>query len=109
MSNQVSTSPEFIYGTADHANDPVTVTTACILRQIHITESPSHSISIKDGTTEVFVVPAGSGVGTKIDYGDVRFETSFIVDFDASATTGTITAVYKVNHEGNVGSGYSGA
>ena len=106
MSKDVGTLPEWEYGVADHAGDPVTIlSAACLLRQIHITQSPSHDIVVKDGSTTVFIIPANAILGSKVDHGDVKFLTSLIIDFDGSSTTGTVTAVFKANHDGQAGGG----
>jgi len=107
MSNKIGVASQFKYGQTDHADDPVTVYAGpVLLRAAHVTEQPDDTVGIDDGTTaDVFVIPAGTGVGTKIDYGDVKLTTSLIADYGGSATAGKVTFVYVPEHEGLAGDG----
>jgi hypothetical protein len=93
---QGATLPEFKYSVVDIAVDSTEVVNRpALLRGIYINETLSaHDLLIKDNTTTVITIPAESASGTFVNFGDVRFETSLIVDPD-NAATGSITLIYK--------------
>lgn len=95
MSNEVTTSAEFLTSVVDLSTDSTTVYGyPVILRGISVNVALSaHACPITDGSTTTFQVPASAGIGQWIECGDARMAT-LVVDPDNSGT-GTITVVYK--------------
>jgi hypothetical protein len=69
----------------------------CIMYGIAVTAALSaHVCAIKDGTTQVVVVPASAANGALYAFPwGVRFETSLVVDPDDATTTGSLTLFYR--------------
>ncbi|MDB4351914.1 hypothetical protein OAA60_00610 [Porticoccaceae bacterium] len=107
MASSNETAPEWLYGLVTGTDNSTTVYPGpCLVRGILVRAGMSaHTAVIKDGTTEVAVMPASLGGGSWMEMGDVRFDTSLVFDPDDSMSTGTFTVIYKPNHEGLVGSG----
>jgi hypothetical protein len=97
----IETGPEFLYAVVDLSTDSTTVfSRACLLRAVYInTVLSNHVCLIKDGAAVAIRIPAEATAGSKIDFGDMRLETSLVVDPD-DAATGEILIVYKPIEEG---------
>lgn len=54
----------------------------------------AHDVSIKDGATELVVIPASTAIGVNFNFPRMPFATSLIVDPD-DAATGNITVTYE--------------
>lgn len=80
----------------DLATNSTTVSAnPAILKAVYVnTTLSNHACVIKDDTTAVFTIPAGSFAGDKYNFEETRFDTSLVVDPDDSAT-GNITCIYK--------------
>ena len=87
---------EWEYGVVDLSVNSTTVSSnPAILKAVYVnTVMSAHACPIKDDTTSVFTLPAGSCAGDKFDFEETRFITSLVVDPD-DAATGSITLMYK--------------
>ena len=87
---------EWEYGVVDLADNSTTVSAnPAILKAVYVnTVMSAQACIIKDDTTSVFTLPAGSCAGDKFDFEETRFITSLVVDPD-DAATGNITLMYK--------------
>ena len=97
---------EFQKLVVDHSDNDVTIyPAACLLRKIMINETFSaNAVTIDDGTSAAFVIPASTAAGSDPDYGDVLFTNSLIVKA-SSLSQGNMTVIYKPSHEGLAGDG----
>lgn len=92
----VGTAFEFDHDVVDLSDNSTTVYGGrCLVRSLYVnTATSAQAVSIMDGSTTVFTIPASTPAGTQIMLGDSHFKTSLIVDPDDSAT-GSITITYK--------------
>lgn len=109
MSNEVSTAAEWLIAVVDLTdNDTEVYAGSCLLRGILVTTALSaHACPIKNGGTSgtsQASIPASAGIGTWVECGDQRFDTTLHVDPDDSGT-GIVTVVYKPYHDGSAGTG----
>jgi hypothetical protein len=106
----VSQSPEWQYTVVDVADNSTTVYSGpCIVKAMWVqTVLSAHVCPILDGAVPINSFAASAAVGTEIDFHGVKFVTSLIVDPNDSGT-GKIIVVWKANHDGVAGTGYSGA
>lgn len=99
MTTRVSMGPQFIPYVSAYTTDPDTVVNGpALLSAIYVNVAPSHDVLIKNGSTTVFTIPANTGVGTQFFFSPDLFGTSLIVDWNASASAGSITVSYAPNH-----------
>lgn len=103
----METPAEWLTSTVNLETNSTTVYAGpCLLRGASVAVATSAQVClIKDNTTIVTAVPASAPVGTWVEFGDGRIESSLVVDPDDSAT-GYITVIYKPFHDGGAGSGY---
>ena len=106
----VSQGPEWQYTVVDVSDNSTTVyANPCLLKGVIVTTALSaHVCPIQDDTVAVATLPASAAAGTQIDCYGVKILTSLVVDPNDSGT-GMITVIWKPNHDGIAGSGYSGA
>lgn len=64
-----------------------------ILRGVVVNTIPVAAVTIRDGTTGVFVIPITAALGERIFYGDVGFRTNINITHSASA--GDLTFIFK--------------
>lgn len=92
---KISTSWEFEKSVVDFADNSTPIHTGdCIVRGIWINAAPTGDCIIKDGSTSIFTIESGTPSGW-LPLGDVKFDTSLIIDPDDADTTGNATIVYK--------------
>jgi len=87
---------EWTPGVVDLADNSTTVSAVpAILGYAYVnTTISAHACVIKNDTTAIFTIPAGSLAGDKYDFEETIFNVSLVVDPDDSAT-GNITLMYK--------------
>jgi len=64
-----------------------------ILRAVVINTTLVAGVTINDGTSGVFVIPAGTLAGERLYYGDVGFKTN--INLTVSASAGDLTLIFK--------------
>ena len=105
------TAAEWEYKLVDLSdNGPTTVyASPCLYRGAIVTTVMSaHDILITDDSVNIGALAASSAVGASTNGYDVRVLTKLTVEPNASST-GIITVIYKPYHDGQAGTGYSGA
>ena len=91
--------PQFKPYVSAYTTDPDTVVNGqALLSAIYVNTAPSHAVEIKDGSTVKYAIPANTGAGTQIFFSPDLFETSLVVDWNASASAGNITLSCAPNH-----------
>ena len=106
----VDQGPEWQYTVVDVADNSTTVYSGpCMFAGAIVTTALSaHALPIQDATAVIGSFAASAAVGTEVNGYGVKLLTSLVVDPDDSAT-GRITVIWKPNHDGLAGPGYSGA
>lgn len=81
----------------DLSDGTTTITNVpCLVKGLFVNKTLSaHDLSINDGTSAAFVIPASEPSGSVYDYDGTRFDTKPILVPHASAT-GEVTILYKV-------------
>ena len=105
-----SQGPEWQYTVVDVADNSTTVYDGpCMVKSMWVqTVLSAHVCPILDGAVPINSFAASAAVGTRIEFDGVKFVTSLIIDPN-DAATGKIIVVWKANHDGLAGAGYSGA
>lgn len=93
---EVVTGAEFLPEKVDFSGVDVDVTEGpALIRGIYVNQSLSaHDCTIKDGTTDKFIIPANTPKGSELVFMDAFFQSKIVVAPDAAAT-GSITVIYK--------------
>ena len=65
----------------------------CILRAVVVNTTLANAVTLNDGGTGAFVIPAGVTAGSWIPFGDVGFKTNLGISH--SATAGDLTFIFK--------------
>ena len=91
----VGTIPEFTYkrialgtGTSKDVSGK-----GAILRGVVINTTLVAAVTINDGSTAVFTIPAGAAAGSIIFFGDTGFRTN--INLTVSASAGNLTVIFK--------------
>jgi hypothetical protein len=64
-----------------------------ILREVVVNTTLVAAVTVRDGTEDAFVLPAGLAAGETKFYGDVGFDTNINITHSASA--GDLTFIFK--------------
>lgn len=92
----INTDSEFVAANHDHSDgDTLTTGKRQLLRGAFVIEAPDQDFDVYDGSggTQVGVIPANSGAGTWIEFGEVKCVDGVYTVVN-SATSGTVS--YRV-------------
>lgn len=95
VGDPVVTVQEFTYKTVSTASGTSKDISGkrCILRGVWINTTLANAVTVKDGTSSPFVIPAGSLAGSWFPFGDAGMKTNCSITHTASA--GALTFIFK--------------